>query len=94
MRKRKHQIFDRLNSEYQKLKRRSWQGKGWFDNWFEKPLNNARLAAFSTYRDKVPAFENLLYACGGAFTRFYTSLAGAKKDRALAIVPRSCDIEK
>ena len=90
MRKQKLEVFDRLNPEYQKLKQQSWQGKGWFDNWFKKPLNNARLAAFSTYRDQVPNFTSLLQQCGSNFTRFYNSLATAKTDQEHATVPPSC----
>jgi predicted aminopeptidase len=45
--------------------------------------NNAVLAAFATYTQKVPAFERLLAAAGGDLGRFYARVRG------LACLPRA-----
>jgi len=45
--------------------------------------NNAVLASFATYTEKVPAFERLLAAAGGDLGRFYARV------RALASLPRA-----
>jgi predicted aminopeptidase len=45
--------------------------------------NNAVLASFATYTQKVPAFERLLAAEGGDLERFYArvrELAGLPRD--------------
>jgi predicted aminopeptidase len=45
--------------------------------------NNALIASFATYHDKLPAFERLLAEAGGDFERFYARV------RALARLPRA-----
>ena len=45
--------------------------------------NNALLAAYATYTDKVPAFERLLAEAGGDLLRFYARV------RELAKLPRA-----
>ena len=67
--------FEQMRAEYQHLKD-SWGGSGGYDWWFEGPLNNAKLAAVSVYRDLVPNFNRLLEACGGEFDRFYQAVEG------------------
>ena len=67
----KQQVFDTLKQRYEKLKESHWGNKGWFDRWFNRPLNNARLASFSTYYDQVPALEQLLQQCGNDLDKFY-----------------------
>ena len=47
----------------------------WFDGWFAPGLNNARLAALSSYEETVPAFQALLDRDGGDLVRFYGSAA-------------------
>ncbi|NND00761.1 MAG: aminopeptidase [Gammaproteobacteria bacterium] len=90
MRTGKGAILANLLTEYQQLKTRQWQGHGWFDRWFDKPVNNARLAAFSTYRELVPEFLALLQQCDADFGRFYQSLEGARENRELAVIPERC----
>jgi len=75
MRQLKAVLFSQLREDYEKLKHDKWQGKAWYGKWFEQPLNNARIAAFATYRDLVPQFERLLLACGNDFARFYETVA-------------------
>jgi len=67
----KQQAFNDLQNRYTQVKEKQWQGNGWFDSWFKTPLNNARLAGFSTYYDLVPEFEKVLASCDGDLSRFY-----------------------
>ena len=90
MRLAKQQVFKQMRAGYKKLKQEKWQGKGWYGGWFKKPLNNARLAAFATYRDLVPAFEQLLQACGNDFPRFYQAVASQNGQGKKATVPKQC----
>ena len=90
-RKQKALIFKELQHEYKQLKEGEWQGVGWFDQWFNRPLNNARLASFSTYYDRVPEFELLLKKCGGSLRQFYRVLRGLKKQEQVVRVPNGCE---
>jgi predicted aminopeptidase len=76
MRKRatKRAIIATMREDYRDLKAH-WGGYGGYDYWFNKPINNAKLAAVAIYRDFVPDFERLLAACGGDFARFYRDAA-------------------
>jgi len=63
-------IIAELRSAYAALKQR-WGGYAGYDAWFAGPLNNPQLAAVTTYRDGVPAFQALLAAQGGDLAAFY-----------------------
>ena len=89
-RQRKQAVFTQLKQNYETLKAERWQGKAWYGGWFERPLNNARLAAIATYRDLVPEFEVLLAACNNDFSRFYQTVALQKKQGKKAIIAKSC----
>ena len=67
---RKRAAFDRLVSDYQSLQQ-GWQGYLGYDAWFERKLNNARLASVATYEEWVPAFQLLLERANGDFDTFY-----------------------
>lgn len=67
---RKAQITGELRTGYAALKRR-WGGYAGYDAWFSGPLNNPQLAAVTTYRDGVPAFQALLAEQGGDLPAFY-----------------------
>ncbi|RBP51565.1 aminopeptidase [Arenicella xantha] len=67
----KAQIFTDMRARYENLKHEKWGGRGWYDRWFDSPVNNARLAVFSTYRDAVPELKALLARCGGDLAKFY-----------------------
>lgn len=62
--------FDLLKQNYQLLKA-SWDGYQGYDNWFSKPLNNARLVSVATYTDYLPAFEVLFRDSNNDFAQFY-----------------------
>lgn len=90
MRKVKQVILKSLRDDYEVLKIKKWQGMEWFDRWFDVPVNNARLAAYASYRDQVPEFVKLLSECGSEFEKFYESAKIAGKEREIASVPSKC----
>ena len=92
-RQQKEVIFSQFKHQYEQLIQGRWNGKKWYSAWFKKPVNNARLAAFSTYRDLVPAFEALLADCQGDFALFYEVVASQKGKGKNAQVPEKCSIE-
>lgn len=76
-------IFSELRQRYQLLRDEQWQGYSGFDRWFERPANNARLAAVATYHDRKPSFLTLLQRADGDLGRFYQEAAAlAKRPRA------------
>ncbi len=73
-RQRKKKLIDSFRSAYEQLKQNQWNGRGWYDHWVDQPINNARLAAYSTYQSLVPDLRALLSACKGDLGRFYVVL--------------------
>ena len=90
----KAMIFIELEKEYQHIKDQQWAGKGWYDRWFERPVNNARLASFSTYYERVTDFEALLIDCDNDLPRFYKTLSTLKRNpdrkQGFIQVPKKC----
>jgi len=84
LRRRKQEAFDTLVRDYETLKRERWNGYAGYDRYLlETPPNNALLAIFATYTQKVGAFERLLAEEGGDLARFYARVAAlAAQDRA------------
>ncbi len=74
MQRQKTTIKTELRQEYQQLKKQ-WKGYAGYDGWFAQDLNNAQLAAVTTYRDAVPAFQRLLAKQGGDMAAFYRACA-------------------
>ena len=73
----------KLRADYEKLKA-SWGGYAGYDNWFKRPINNARLNTIATYYHFVPAFKQLLASGGGDLQRFYSdakALAALSKEK-------------
>jgi predicted aminopeptidase len=62
--------FARLQQEYAALKA-AWGGCTDYDNWFNRPLNNALLNTVETYFRLQPAFRSLLARCDGRLEKFY-----------------------
>ena len=89
MRVRKRELLDELEADYRALKA-GWGGYSGYDGWFARPPNNALLASFSLYAQRVPAFDALLQREGGDLARFYraarelAALPKEKRDRELA----------
>jgi len=61
--RRKQEVFAALRERYAQLKL-SWDGYAGYDRWFERPLNNARLASVGTYHELAPALRLLLQSAG------------------------------
>jgi len=70
-RQRKEQIIANLRADYEKVKMTSWGGNPEYDNWFHKPINNAKLNTVATYYEMVPAFNQLLHKCNDDLPCFY-----------------------
>lgn len=70
--------------------RAQWPDPPYFDHWFDGTLNNARLVAFATYDEYVPAFATLLVESGGDLQSFYAraealaALEAAERTEAMA----------
>lgn len=77
MRARKRAIQVGLRQQYEQLKK-DWNGYAGYDTWFAQDLNNAQLAAVTTYRDHVPAFQRLLAKQGGDLAAFYRACEALK----------------
>ncbi len=63
-----------LRRKYQQLKKQ-WGGYAGYDAWFAQDVNNAQLAAVTTYQDSVPMFQRLLAEQGGDMAAFYRAAA-------------------
>jgi predicted aminopeptidase len=66
--------IDRLRMRYRHMRDKQWAGYRGYDAWFDRPINNAKLAASAVYGEQVPAFLRLLDLCGGDYPRFYASV--------------------
>lgn len=80
MQARKAEILGRLRAAYVAQKD-AWGGYRGYDRWFERPLNNARIASVSTYNALSPVFESLLRQVDADMRRFHAEC------RALAVLP-------
>ncbi len=67
---RKQEMFEAFRARYRQL-RSGWNGYNAYDDWIDRDLNNAKIAAFSTYRALVPAFLALYAASGNHPDTFY-----------------------
>ena len=74
-------IFDGLRDEFHRLKSRHTALVA-YDNWFNRPLNNAKISGVAAYHDFVPAFGTLLADKDGDLVQFYEAC------RRLALQPR------
>jgi len=90
MREQKQAVINQLKHSYEELKDQRWSGKAWYGAWFKRPVNNARMAAFATYRDLVPKFEALLQHCEHDFARFYATVKLQKQQGKQARVAEQC----
>ena len=70
MRKQKNEIIQKMRGNYQTLKQQ-WGDYDGYDDWFSTEINNAKIAAVTTYTDYVPAFTKLLKQQGYDFNKFY-----------------------
>ncbi|MEM7280478.1 MAG: aminopeptidase [Pseudomonadota bacterium] len=66
----KQKEFARLKQQYAKLNEQ-WQGRAGYDNWFNRPLNNAHIASVANYEGLLPAFRTILRQESNDLDRFY-----------------------
>ncbi len=90
LRERKTRLLQGLRERYRTL-RAAWPADRGFDAWFERPLNNARLASINTYAHWVPALLELLHRENGDFPSFY---AAARHLSELAPAPRNAALQE
>jgi predicted aminopeptidase len=67
-------IIEDMRQQYEQLKV-GWDDYAGYDRWFAQPINNAQIAAVTTYRDYVPAFQSLLEQKGHDMRAFYAAVA-------------------
>jgi predicted aminopeptidase len=88
-------LFIDLKRDYESL-RHQWGGNPEYDDWVNQGLNNAKLAAISTYRTLVPAFLASYKSAGKDIRKFYSrvkmiGLCEANQRRHL-LISQSADI--
>ena len=66
----KASIFATLRDEFYHLKS-THAGLAGYDNWMNRPLNNAKISGVVAYHDFVPAFSKILADKGGDLVEFY-----------------------
>jgi predicted aminopeptidase len=91
MRQRKTAEFERLRSEYRRMRDSQWGGDKRFDAWVYAPMNNARLLPIGLYDQWVPSFEALFKQVDGNWPAFYTAvekIGGLPKEERKAALER------
>lgn len=81
-RKQKSETFLAMRAAYDQAKAGE-PGLASYERWFSQSPNNASLAAFAVYTERVPAFQAILVQEGGDLQRFYARV------KALAALPKS-----
>ena len=71
MREEKSALLDGLNEAYRALVESRWDGHGYYDSTFSRPMNNARLALLNSYHGGACAFSQLYHAAQGDMARFH-----------------------
>ncbi len=69
----KKSTYRQLRQDYESL-RENWGDYDKYDDWFGHKLNNAKLAAVSTYRNLVPLFVIAYQASGEDISVFYSHI--------------------
>ena len=90
MRQARDTVFRGMVESYQELLKTRGLQKGPYDYWFEKPINNARLAALASYRELMPFFNELLLECDDDFARFFAAAKTLKLRAATAPASTGC----
>lgn len=73
MRAKKQQVIEEMKDAYQEIKKH-WNGYEGYDKWFSTEINNAKIAAITTYADFVPAFTALFKKNNNDFKKFYAEV--------------------
>ncbi len=74
MRARKAEEFERLRSDYRKLRDEQWAGDKRFGAWINSSMNNAKLLPFGLYDQWVPAFAALFRQVNGDWVAFFNAV--------------------
>ena len=94
-RREKHALFDAMQDDYLAM-RSDWHEGDNYDGWFAQPVNNARIAAVSTYRALVADFLALYERQNSDIDKFFISVEAlgkcSKKQRHIKLKTRSPDI--
>lgn len=75
----KAEAIEQLRADYRTMRDTKWGGFSGYDNWFEEPINNAKLALVGVYGDLVGDFRQLFSVCGNDFQRLYRAVAALGK---------------
>lgn len=76
MRAAKAEILEDMRRQYRLMRDTEWNGYDGYDDWFAD-VNNARIAAVSTYHQWVPAFRNVLQSYDNDLDAFYVACQSA-----------------
>ena len=87
----KRDIFDKLKADHSKLVDLRWNGKAWYQTWFEPSLNNAKFVSISTYRERVEELRQLLNECENQLERFYKVLSIVEAVDGSVELPGDCN---
>ncbi|MGB7431195.1 MAG: aminopeptidase [Ahrensia sp.] len=71
--------IEQLRADYRVMRNTRWNGFSGYDNWFDEPINNAKLALVGVYGDLVGDFRHLFVVCGSDFERLYGAVAALGK---------------
>lgn len=72
-REQKANVISTMKQRYDSLKLQ-WPEQISFDNWFLRPVNNARFTSTMTYLEHVPAYLALFVDSGGRWPGFYQAV--------------------
>ena len=81
MRLRKREVLGEITEQIRTLEGRRSMSSG-YEAWLKAPLNNAHLAAVSTYQQCIPGFAKLLAAVGGQMSAFHQAVRAMRRDAA------------
>lgn len=93
----KQQLFTGLQSSYQQLKTKQWQGFTGYDAWFAT-LSNAKLNSVAVYNSLIPALSALLVSVELDLPRFYSQceqlakLSRSERHRVLGEMLKESDL--
>ena len=74
----KQGVFTELLNAYAELKKQQWQGYTGYDQWFEKQLNNAKIAVLSAYSEQVEMVKSHYVSCGMAMPNYLNLVSKAR----------------
>lgn len=94
MRIKKKTIFAEITVQYDRLVKDEWDGQNMFKSWFDRDLNNARLALADSYQGGLCAFKNLYEMAGRdivQFQRMAAQKASLNQEQRTAWLSQSCE---